>query len=60
MFFVCDRGMIAQGGMPAYRVVKTFDKAEACDGDGLRYKAASIQQLAFKRGEEALAHRIVM
>lgn len=47
--------------MPAVRVVEAFDVVE--DGElcfVLVAEASAIEQLAFQRCEEALAHRVVI
>jgi hypothetical protein len=47
--------------MPTVRVVPAFDVLE--DGQarsGLGREAVAIEQLALERGEEALAHRVVV
>ena len=59
--FVGHGRAIAEGGMQPYWVVPAFDEAEAghtrfCLG----CEPAAIQQLAFERGKEALAHGVVI
>ena len=63
--FACPAGAdgraIAQGGVKPDRIVPGFEEAEAGDSRlGLGGEAATIQQLAFERGEETLAHGVVV
>ena len=47
--------------MPARWVVPSFDELEACDaGFSLCLELPTIQQFAFERCEEALAHGVVI
>src|ERR1700686_2354688 len=47
--------------MTAARVVEALDELEHRDPRlGLRLEPTPVEKLAFKRGEEALAHRIVV
>ena len=47
--------------MQPHRVVPTFDEAEAGHlGLDLGREPAALQQFAFERGEEALAHGVVV
>ena len=56
-----DGREVAERGVPTVRVVPALDEVEDRDaGLGLRAEAVAIEQLAFERGEEALAHRVVV
>src|SRR4029077_19532182 len=59
--FVLDRREIADRRVATSRVVEAFDKAEHGTARlGRCPEPASREQFAFQRGEEALAHRIVI
>src|SRR6516225_471556 len=58
---VVDRGEIPDRGMTTARVVEALDEFEHRDPClGLRLEPAPVEKLAFQRGEEALAHGIVV
>src|SRR6266852_3884184 len=51
---------MVEGGMAAMRIVPTLDEFE--DGHArfyLGFEAAAVEQFAFERGKEALAHRVI-
>src|SRR5262249_17750022 len=61
MTLVVDRGEIPDRRMTPARVIETLDKLEHRDPRfGLRLEPAPIEKLTFQRGEEALAHSIVV
>src|SRR5258708_21712685 len=46
--------------MPAMGIVPAFDELEDCHaGLDLGFEAAAVEQFAFERGEETLAHRVI-
>src|SRR6266436_3277221 len=52
--------MIVEGGMAAMRIVPALDEFE--DGHArfyLGFEAAAVEQFAFERGKETLAHRVI-
>ena len=58
--FILHGREVAEGGMPAARVIPALDEAEdGHPGLGLGAEAAAVEQLALERGEEALAQRII-
>src|SRR5579872_4089642 len=58
---VIDRREIADRGMTAATIVEAFDECEDRRARlGLVLEAAALEQLAFERGEEALAHGVVV
>jgi len=58
--FVVDRRWIVERRVAAVRVVPSLDEIEHRHaGLDLGLEPAAVEQLAFERGEEALAHGIV-
>src|SRR6516162_11139596 len=58
---VVIRGEIPDRGMTTARVIEALDEFEHRDPRlGLRLEPAPVEKLAFQRGEEALAHGIVV
>ena len=46
--------------MTAMGIVPAFDELEDCHaGLDLGFEAAAVEQFAFERGKEALAHRVI-
>jgi hypothetical protein len=59
--FVFDGREIAQGRVAARRIVEAFDELKDSHPRlVVRSEATPIDQLAFKRCEETLAHRVVV
>ena len=59
--FIVDWGLVAESGVAPSQVVPALNEGE--DGHArldMGSEAASIEQFAFQRGEEALAHGVVV
>src|ERR1700691_4596826 len=58
---VIDRRAISEGGVPAMRVLPTFNPFEYGHlSFRLTFEPTPVQQLTLERGKEALRHRVVV
>ncbi len=58
--FVIARRLVVERGVAAVRIVPTFDEVEDCHPRlDLGFKPAALKQLAFQRGKETLAPRVI-
>ena len=59
--FISYRRMVGDGRMPAMRIIPPFNVGEESQPRFLmRTERSAIDQFTLKRGEEALAHRVVI